>query len=153
MLMCQSYREDLMEHIRNTPDELFASRGLTKESVLADSDAIYRMWAIYQKGVTEYDCEVADALRNAMESVLGIPATERRKHIWLRLGVAVEITDAEEKKIFGNDPAVTELTLCSIIAANRFIPAGDSYIPGPAVEAFNEEYRTAYKPGDIGFHV
>lgn len=75
------------------------------------------------------------------------------RHIWLRLGVALEITESEEKKIFGSDLVVAEHTLLSAISANRFTPTGDSYIPGPAVDVFNKEYGTEYKAEDIDFHV
>lgn len=74
------------------------------------------------------------------------------RKIWMRLGVQVEITEAEEKTIFEGDSdcAIAEIVQ-SAVAEGRFVLDGDSYIPGICVEDFNRKYGTAYEPEDIDF--
>lgn len=50
------------------------------------------------------------------------------RHLWMRLGVGLRITEAEETVIFANDGRGEEL-LRKIIAEGRFMPDGDTYIP------------------------
>ena len=74
---------------------------------------------------------------------------ERR--LWLRLGVSLRITKAEEAVIFGEDGAKAEELLRRIIAEGRFEPDGDTYIPAPTVEEYNQKYDTDYEVGDTEF--
>lgn len=74
---------------------------------------------------------------------------ERR--LWMRLGVSLRITVAEEAIIFGEDGAKAEELLRRIIAEGRFRPDGDTYIPAPTVEEYNQEYGTDYEVGDTEF--
>lgn len=74
---------------------------------------------------------------------------ERR--LWMRLGVSLRITVAEEAIIFGEDGAKAEELLRRIIAEGRFSPDGDTYIPAPTVEEYNQEYGTDYEVGDTEF--
>ena len=73
---------------------------------------------------------------------------ERR--LWMRLGVSLRITEAEEAIIFANDGRAEEL-LRKIIAEGRFVPDGDTYIPETTVEEYNREHGTEYDTGDIEF--
>lgn len=72
------------------------------------------------------------------------------KKLWMRLGVTFPITAEEEAAIFCGDDDIVAATLRKIIAEGRFVPDGDSYIPGPAVENFNREYGTDYATEDLG---
>ena len=74
---------------------------------------------------------------------------ERR--LWMRLGVSLRITVAEEAIIFGEDGAKAEELLRRIIAEGRLMPDGDTYIPAPTVEEYNQEYGTDYEVGDTEF--
>ena len=74
---------------------------------------------------------------------------ERR--LWMRLGVSLRLTVAEEAIIFGEDGAKANELLRRIIAEGRFTPDGDAYIPAPMVEEYNEEYDTNYEVGDTEF--
>lgn len=74
---------------------------------------------------------------------------ERR--LWMRLGVSLRITEAEEKIIFGEDKAKAEELLRFIIAEARFEPDGDTYIPGVTVEEYNAEHGTDYEVSDTEF--
>lgn len=74
---------------------------------------------------------------------------ERR--LWMRLGVSLRITVAEEAIIFGEDGAKAEEMLRRIIAEGRFRPDGDTYIPAPTVDEYNREYGTDYEVGDTEF--
>ena len=75
---------------------------------------------------------------------------ERR--LWMRLGVSLRITEAEEAIIFANDGRGEEL-LRKIIAEGRFMPDGDTYIPEVTVEEYNRKYGTEYEVGDIEFNL
>lgn len=63
------------------------------------------------------------------------------RDIWMRLGISVSITEDEEQEIFNGDAGKV---LSAAIAAGRFETAGDSYIPGPAIEEFDGEYGTSH---------
>jgi len=72
------------------------------------------------------------------------------RRLWLRLGVGLQITEAEEKIMLGGDSdcEIAEVVR-TIIAEGRFAVDGDSYIPGCSVESFNEIYGTDYDEVDI----
>lgn len=76
---------------------------------------------------------------------------ERR--LWMRLGVSLRITEAEEAVIFGDDGAKAGELLRRIVAEGRFEPDGDTYIPAPTVEEYNQEYGTDYEVGDTDFNL
>lgn len=73
------------------------------------------------------------------------PVAGGRKKLWVRLGVTLEITDAEEQAIFSDEGTRMEETLSAVIAGGRFSPDGESYIPGEAVAQFNQDYGTSYE--------
>ena len=72
------------------------------------------------------------------------------RYLWMRLGVGLRISEAEEAVIFANDGRAERL-LQKIIAEGRFMPDGDTYIPELTVEEYNQEYGTEYETGDIEF--
>ena len=72
------------------------------------------------------------------------------RYLWMRLGVGLRISEAEEAVIFANDGRAERL-LQKIIAEGRFVPDGDTYIPEVTVEEYNQEYGTEYETGDIEF--
>ncbi len=73
------------------------------------------------------------------------------RKLWMRLGVSLRITPAEEAVIFGEDRRRADDTLRQIIAEGRFSPDGDSYIPGVTVEEYNQEHGTSYEVYDTEF--
>lgn len=46
-----------------------------------------------------------------------------------------------------------EELLRRIIAEGRFEPDGDTYIPAPTVEEYNQKYGTDYEVGDTDFNL
>ena len=72
------------------------------------------------------------------------------RYLWMRLGVGLRISEAEEAVIFANDGRAERL-LQKIIAEGRFVPDGDTYSPELTVEEYNQEYGTEYETGDIEF--
>ena len=72
------------------------------------------------------------------------------RYLWMRLGVGLRISEAEEAVIFANDGRAERL-LQKIIAEGRFVPDVDTYIPELTVEEYNQEYGTEYETGDIEF--
>ena len=75
------------------------------------------------------------------------------RKLWARLGVSLRITAEEEAVIFGADETLSEETIRKIILDGRFTPDGDSYVPEPAAEQFNEDYGTNHPVRDIGFEM
>ena len=75
------------------------------------------------------------------------------RKLWARLGVSLRITAEEEAAIFGPDEDLSANTLQKIILDGRFTPDGDSYVPEPAAEQFNEDYGTKHPVRDIGFEM
>lgn len=67
------------------------------------------------------------------------------KELWIRLGVVIQITEAEEQAIFSDDEEKMRDTLRLIIAEGRFCPDGETYVPSEAVQEFNRTYGTAYE--------
>ena len=66
------------------------------------------------------------------------------KKLWIRLGAVIEITDAEEQAIFGNDGVRMGNALRFAIADGRFCPDGETYIPCEIVRKFNQVYGTSH---------
>lgn len=67
------------------------------------------------------------------------------KELWIRLGVVIQITEAEEQAIFSDDEEKMRDTLRLIIAEGRFCPDGETYVPSETVQEFNRTYGTAYE--------
>ncbi len=67
------------------------------------------------------------------------------KELWIRLGIVIQITDAEEQTVFGDDEAKMRDALQRVIAEGRFCPDGETYIPSESVQAFNQNYGTDYE--------
>ena len=53
MIMDESYKQELLEYIAETPDLIFEAYNHTRESVLQH---IEELWTAYQKDVEEYEC-------------------------------------------------------------------------------------------------
>ena len=66
-------------------------------------------------------------------------------------GVQTCALPIQEAVIFGEDGAKAEELLRRIIAEGRFEPDGDTYIPAPTVEEYNQKYGTDYEVGDTEF--
>lgn len=75
------------------------------------------------------------------------------RRLWIRLGVSLQITVAEEAVLFGDDRDAATEVLRHILAEGRFTPDGDSYIPEPTVMEYNDEYGTVYVSGEYDFDV
>ena len=73
MLMLYEYRADLLDHVREEPEETFTAHGIDREALIDDRDTVDRMWALYQKDVEEYGVEPYAAFRGALREVLSVP--------------------------------------------------------------------------------
>lgn len=71
------------------------------------------------------------------------------KELWIRLGVVIKITEAEEQAIFGDDEGKMRDALRLIIAEGRFCPDEETYIPSEAVQEFNHTYLIRYSIGKL----
>lgn len=69
MIMDESYKQELLEYIAETPDLIFEAYNHTRESVLQH---IEELWTAYQKDVEEYECTADWSYADAMQEVLGI---------------------------------------------------------------------------------
>ncbi len=69
MIMDESYKQELLAYITETPDVIFEAYNHTRESVLQH---IEELWTVYQKDVEEYECTADWSYADAMQEVLGI---------------------------------------------------------------------------------
>lgn len=79
----------------------------------------------------------------------------RRKklNLWMRLGVALEITRNEAAVLLGYDDKRACETLKKIVSEGRFTPIGNSYIPGSSITVFNNTYGTFFADMDTDFDI
>ena len=69
-------------------------------------------------------------------------------HIWARIGMTLFITPEEmEKIVHASDEK--QKVLARIFAEGRALIESDSYIPGPAIEHYNETYGTCYEKDEV----
>lgn len=74
--MRDSYREDMLDLLRQLPEGPFAAHGVDKAAIMADKDSVQQLWGMYQKSVEEYDVDPDYALKDALHEVYGIPSEE-----------------------------------------------------------------------------
>lgn len=74
----------------------------------------------------------------------------RGRKLWMRLGIALQLTGEDEAALFCGDDADAESAIRRIIEENRFTVGGDSYIPMESIELFNQEYGTDYCTEELG---
>lgn len=72
MIMQESYAFDLKEHLRNTPSEIFETKGLTAESIINNTSLFEILWCAYQKAIEDYDYDADRAYKDAILDVLKI---------------------------------------------------------------------------------
>ena len=77
----------------------------------------------------------------------------RKRQLWMRLGVSLAVSRREEAAILGDDSDLAEKALRRILAEGRFTPNGDSYIPGSVVSEINTVHGTGYIVRDISLDV
>lgn len=73
MLLKQEYREDLIELLKELPEDILKPSGYTLTTLLADKDMVDRLWGNYQKSVEEYYLTPDEAIREALKDILGLP--------------------------------------------------------------------------------
>lgn len=79
MIMMPSYKEDFIEKMKNLSDyqkETFAKKGVDPTAVLSDDDTMERLWYLYQKSITEYECDEDYSFADALHEVFGIEMYE-----------------------------------------------------------------------------
>lgn len=84
MILCRSFRDDLIDLIRDEPEKTFEAAGKSRIDLYADRELLDAMWANYQKAVSEYDIPPLEAYAQVMLDCAGIR-------------VAPEPDDSEEK--------------------------------------------------------
>ena len=72
MVLYKEYYDEAVERLKSIPEKTFAACGLDKAGTLDDTDAMYRLWALFQKNVSEYDCEPDDGFRIAVSDAFGL---------------------------------------------------------------------------------
>lgn len=73
MILNPSYKSDLMDGIRELPDDVFAKHGVDKTALLGDEDLLNNLWGQYQKSIEDYDVDADYALKDALHETLSIP--------------------------------------------------------------------------------
>jgi hypothetical protein len=74
------------------------------------------------------------------------------RYIWMRLGITLRGAKEEIESLLADDDKSYEV-LTKILQERRFEINGDSYIPQPQVEEYNEEYGTSHEAGDYSFEL
>lgn len=72
MLLFQSFRDDLIDHIKNTPDDIFFFLKTSRAAILGDSGVLDYMWGLYQKNIEDYGLSAEDSYRDVLANVFGI---------------------------------------------------------------------------------
>lgn len=100
MIMHQSYRDDLKDHILDTNEQVFLSVGLTRQNILNDDSLMERLWALYQKSIEDYDVDADFAYRDAMKDVLNITIDNKElSHMWYVLYKRTPETTGEYQSV------------------------------------------------------
>lgn len=73
MILRDSFKFDLVERLKDASESAFASRGTTREAVLADDELIENLWSHYQKSIEEYDVDEDYAFTDALDECIGVP--------------------------------------------------------------------------------
>lgn len=68
--MHNDFKQDVLEHIDLTPEEILTEAGHTHDSLKADTNLIEKLWYHYQKSVSEYDINPEYAWNDTMYEVL-----------------------------------------------------------------------------------
>ena len=77
------------------------------------------------------------------------------RQLWMRAGINLSLTEEEAGAILapGASTDAIEQTVRKIILEGRYSFSGESYIPQPCVEQYNDAYGTNYKADDIDFDI
>ena len=77
--------------------------------------------------------------------------TKKRK-VRLRIGITLCGDEQDiEQVVSGKDGR--ENTLMRLMKESSFVIDGDTYIPEPCIEQYNEDYGTTHEVGDVGFNL
>ena len=68
--------------------------------------------------------------------------------LWCRIGATLYIDDIEADILFGKDRDKAKQLLKQLIYDSKFRLDGESYVPEPCVQEFNEKYGKDYEVGD-----
>ena len=71
-----------------------------------------------------------------------------QRSVWLRVGVVVYGSKEEIDALVNGDG-----DLCKLLKNGQFKFCGDSYIPEPEVETYNELYNTNFEKGEIEYAI
>lgn len=72
MFLEKEYKEDILELVRDLPDEIFAKCGYDKDFVLNDQNIVYQLWISYQKNRIDYGLDTDQAFYSTLKDVLSI---------------------------------------------------------------------------------
>lgn len=77
------------------------------------------------------------------------------RQLWMRAGINLNLSEEEADAILASGATADDIeaVVKKIIVEGRFCFSGESYIPQPCVEQFNDSYGTSYKADDIDFEV
>ena len=77
------------------------------------------------------------------------------RQLWMRAGINLSLTEKEAATILesGASTEAIEQAVKKIILDGRFNFSGESYIPQPCIEQYNDAYGTRYEADDIDFEI
>lgn len=70
MILKVEYRDEILDFVREIPEEKFHNKHMKKEQILTNPEIIDNLWTCYQKEVEEYGCDPEFALHDTLYEVL-----------------------------------------------------------------------------------
>lgn len=74
-------------------------------------------------------------------------------NIWMRAGVTLQATAEEIETLMSDRYDTAHDTLCKILREGRFTFDGNSYIPGTAVQDYNQKYGASFRTEEPEFEL
>lgn len=69
MVLINYFKDEVIERLRNEPDETFKDCNVTKEQILSDENVIERIWCHYQKSIEKYQVDSDYAFGDAIYEI------------------------------------------------------------------------------------
>ena len=76
--------------------------------------------------------------------------TTAERKVWLRLGITLKGTEQDIEQVVSGAEG-SEDKLIGLLKEGSFVIDGDTYIPEPCIEQYNETYDTKHEVGDVGY--
>ena len=76
--------------------------------------------------------------------------TTAERKVWLRLGITLSGAEQDIEQVVSGAEGCED-KLIGLLKEGSFVIDGDTYIPEPCIEQYNETYDTKHEVGDVGY--